>query len=146
MEIKFDISIQDIPEANLNQYLASIEQHLLDSTKDRFNTMIAPNGTSWQPLSPAYYARKPRNKALILTLDGYLRRSIYALHDDSSVTIGSNMQYAATHQFGKGNIPARPFIGLSRADQDFITNAFSDWATRRAEGLISRLFRRLFSF
>ena len=146
MKIEFNIETQAVPESNLNQALYEIEDYLLASTKARFNTMTAPDGTAWQPLSPAYYAVKPRNKNLILTLNGYLRRSIYSIRGEDTVTIGSNISYAGTHQYGYGRIPARPFIGLSENDNQFIQDTLSEWAVAKAEGLLSRVMRRIFSF
>lgn len=144
--IKFDLKTQDIPESNLDKVMLEIEDYLLDSTKARFVTMTAPDGTAWQPLSPAYYAAKPRNKNLILTLNGYLRRSIYSIRGEDTVTIGSNIPYAMTHQFGRGNIPARPFIGLSRDDENYISERLGYWAQAKTESWINRMLRRVFSF
>jgi phage gpG-like protein len=36
------------------------------------------------------------------------------------VSIGSNQIYASTHQFGRGAIPARPYLGLSTNDEQSI--------------------------
>jgi phage gpG-like protein len=33
------------------------------------------------------------------------------------VVIGTNVQYAATHQFGRGKIPARPFLLVHDEDR-----------------------------
>ncbi len=33
-----------------------------------------------------------------------------------SVEVGSNLEYAAVHQFGYKNIPARPYLGVSESD------------------------------
>lgn len=144
--ITFNLKTQDVPEENLDKALFEIEDYLLNSTKARFNTMRAPDGTAWQPLSPAYYATKPINKNLILTLNGYLRRSIYSLRGEDTVTIGSNIPYAGTHQFGRGRIPARPFIGLSTDDNEYISERLGFWAQAKTEGLIAKMLRRIFSF
>jgi len=59
----------------------------------------------------------------VLTWRGFLRGNIAYRATADEVTIGSPSVYAATHQFGatKGNIPARPFLGLSDEDQDAIS-------------------------
>jgi phage gpG-like protein len=36
--------------------------------------------------------------------------------DGRRLRVGTNKVYAATHQFGRGAIPARPFLGLSEED------------------------------
>ena len=78
-------------------------------------------GPGWAPLKPATLKRRARlNKSgPILVVNATLRNSIvspsssrggiYKL-DAGSVEIGSNLVYAATHQFGRGPIPARPYL------------------------------------
>ena len=43
--------------------------------------------------------------------------SIHYAAYEKLLTIGTNDIKAATHQFGRGNIPARPFLGLSTDDE-----------------------------
>lgn len=80
---------------------ARIGERLMESTRDRFKTQVAPDGTPWVPLKPATVRRKKYNPDKILTLRGYLRGGIHwqAL-DGNTVQVGSNLKYAAIHQFG----------------------------------------------
>ena len=83
---------------------ARIGERLMESTRERFKTQTDPEGRQWKdyaPLSRAYSKRKKKNPDKILTLDGYLRGGIHwqAL-DDDTVQVGSNLKYAAIHQFG----------------------------------------------
>lgn len=80
---------------------ARIGERLMESTRERFKTQVAPDGTPWAPLKPATIRRKKYNPDKILTLRGYLRGGIHwqAL-DDDTVQVGSNLKYAAIHQFG----------------------------------------------
>ena len=67
----------------------------------------------------------------MLTERGFLRRGIrYQVLDKSTVQVGTDSVYAATHQYGRdeANIPARPFLGLSSTDRREITAIIRDWA------------------
>lgn len=76
-------------------------EYLQSSTQARFKTQTAPDGTPWAPLKRSTVRRKKQNPDKILTLRGYLRGGIHwqAL-DDNTVQVGSNLKYAAIHQFG----------------------------------------------
>ncbi|MBP7544644.1 MAG: phage virion morphogenesis protein [Acidovorax sp.] len=119
-------------------------------TQDRFdaNQQQAPDGTPWAKLNPKYAQNKPRHlQNRKLTLSGHLRKSIrWQLLDSQSVLVGTNVKYAAIHQFGgtirpkKGKalafggrfvqsvtIPARPYLGISEQDNKEIREIIKDW-------------------
>lgn len=88
------------------------------SHEERWRAQVSPGGTPWQALSPGYRRRKKKNADKILVLNGYLK----LLHYQASPTallFGSNMEYAAIHQFG-GDIKhfARSQRATFRIDQD----------------------------
>lgn len=102
---------------------------LLASTQQRFSTQRAPDGTAWQALHPRTLKHKKHNKNRILTERGFLRSNIrYQILSPKTVEIGTNLAYAATHQYGRDAIPARPFLGLSASDQQTIEKAIRAWA------------------
>lgn len=121
--------------AELTPVMEDIGEYLLRTTRDRFVEEEDPEGNAWQPLSEATKARKRRNVDKVLTRDGYLRDIVIRASRDS-VEVGSPRIYAGTHQFGAergsfgstgrgspipfGDIPARPFLGLSADDRDEI--------------------------
>lgn len=89
-------------------------------------TRFKAQGPGWAPLSTRTKLRRRGNRSKILQDTGRLRNSItaadssadgiYQLTSDS-LTIGSNLRYAAIHQFGwdkaqnpPPRIPARPYI------------------------------------
>lgn len=109
-----------------------------ESTRMRFDDSRAPDGTKWKRLSretllrraggrkKAYTKRGRLKKRAVRVMrrakplldTGRLRNSItYQVIGDKKVAIGTNVEYAATHQFGRGRIPSRPFLGLSRNDR-----------------------------
>ena len=131
---------------NFRPVLAEIGEDQTESTKRRFSTAKAPDGTPWAQNSATTIARygdlfarkkdgtrskkteakiagkKPltgETRALATTIN-------YQVLGDNEVGIGSPMVYAAMQQFGGkksdfphlwGNIPARPFLGASEADK-----------------------------
>lgn len=130
--------------------LAELGEYGLRSTRARFKTQTAPDGTAWAALQPWYQKEKRRNKNRILTLNGYLRGQMtWQLVGDRMVEIGSNLPYAAVHQFGatikpraakvlmfRGHvaksvtIPARPYLGLSDEDRSEIVGRTLEWLQR----------------
>ena len=109
--------------------MPDLGEYLLRSTQARFKSQTAPDGTPWAPLQQRYARRKKYNKDKVLTLHGFLRKNLrYQILDKTTVQIGSHLEYAATHQYGRAAIPARPFLGLSSQDHQEIRAIIQDWA------------------
>lgn len=131
--------------------LRGIGEYLAGSSRDRFGSQTAPDGSAWTPLAHWYREAKPASKDKILTLRGYLSSSIHWQVLPDSVLVGSNLEYAAIHQFGgvirpkqrkalkvggrvvsQVKIPARPYLGISTDDAtesealvaDYLAGAF----------------------
>lgn len=155
---------------DLRPFFNDVGETLLNSTRERFCSQSAPDGTPWAPLSPSYAARKKKNRNKILTLSGALRGTLVKQADKAALRIGTPLVYGATHQFGAakgsfgsvvahvnaymrrirsgksvpvhaharrmvvpwGDIPARPFLGLSEADRRDILEALADYLARQA--------------
>ena len=109
--------------------LSEIGENLKRTTRERFRTQQDPDGNAWEALSPDYLKRKKRNKDKVLTRGGYLQGQLVLQHYDDGLELGSNLVYAATHQFGRmeKNIPARPFLGVSSDDQETILDIVSSY-------------------
>lgn len=128
-----------IKAADIN---AEIAEQLRTSTVMRFQTEKDPEGKSWRT---SIRARERGGKTLTET--ARLKTSILATSDHTGLAVGTNTIYAAAHQFGDERtvrpkkakvlrfqvhgkwisakevhlkIPARPFLGLSEEDQEFI--------------------------
>ncbi|MVA40667.1 phage virion morphogenesis protein [Agrobacterium vitis] len=119
-------------------FYKNVGEHLLNSVKDNFENESAPDGSRWKTLSQA--TRDQREKkyghapTAILRASGDLANSINMQASDTDVRIGSSLIYAAIHQFGgdagrgnKVNIPARPYLGLSAADEDEVVAIAEEW-------------------
>lgn len=119
---------------NIQPALAEIGESLVESTKKRFGTETGPDGSSWEANSPVTLSRKESSS--VLTDSGTLGDTInYQLFGDE-LHVGSNMDYAAMMQFGGskaefphlwGDIPARPFLGISSDDKDEILVILADY-------------------
>ncbi|MCT6700914.1 phage virion morphogenesis protein [Rheinheimera sp. 4Y26] len=99
---------------NLHPALAQVGEYLLESHQARFQLEVAPDGTPWAPLAPETLARK-KGEDRILQDQGTLRDTLSYDVSANELFFGSNLEYAATHQFGReeDGIEARPFIGFS---------------------------------
>ena len=133
---------------DLRPALSLIGARMVESTKQRFDTATAPDGTPWAAnkestldqylhlfkgshkkdgtLSKSGASRVASKKPLTGETWALKNQINYQLVDSNTVSIGSPMPYAAMQQFGGGksqfphlwgDIPARPFLGFSDADQ-----------------------------
>ena len=70
-----------------------------------------------------------RGRTKILQDTGTLKRSISMRHNNSEAVVGTNIKYAKVHNFGykKRNIPARPFMGLSRKQREKYREIIRKW-------------------
>lgn len=119
--------------------MQEIGEFLANSTKDGFPQGAAPDGTPWAPKSQTTldrYGARSSNRVDHRPLfgpSGQLSSRIFYEASRHQVRIGSPMIYGAVMQFGAaqgafgttsrggpipwGNIPARPFLGLSASDE-----------------------------
>lgn len=80
---------------DLAEPLADIAGHLEFATKRRFETGRDPSGAAWKPS-----ARAAKTGGKTLVWRGHLRDSITAESDATAARVGTNVDYAAIHQFG----------------------------------------------
>lgn len=134
--------------------LQAIGESLVDSTKQRFARGVGPDGRKWEPNTPTTIgrylsrfssrarARRASSKRPLIGESLNLSRSINYRVDGETLLVGSPMEYAAVQQFGArkgefgrtsrgspipwGDIPARPFLGLSDEDSGDIRGIVGD--------------------
>jgi len=113
--------------SDLEPAFRDIGEYLLESTQQRFVDQQAPDGEPWEPLSPKTLAKKKRQDR-ILTETGTLADTLNYQIGANQLMLGSNMEYAATHQFGReaDGIPARPFLGIAPFEQVEILDILRD--------------------
>lgn len=124
---------------DISPALKEIGEVLVESTKQRFVSKTGPDGEKWDDNTDVTmwapkknpgggYSIKGRNDPLVDI--GSLSEEIYAqISRNNTLEVGSIMEYAAMQQFGGtksefphlwGDIPARPFLGVSESDADEI--------------------------
>lgn len=125
---------------NISPVMQAIGDDIVERTKQRFETSIGPDGTPWEPNSPAtldgtarklgksYFKKsgslnkkgkaKLANKRPLIDT-GLLHQQIFPTVSGNGLRITASQGYAAIHQFGgqagRGNkvtIPARPFLPI----------------------------------
>lgn len=125
----------DKAAANPRPAYLGIGESLTVSTKKRFETSTAPDGSRWVPNKPSTLKRKKGNKPLI-GKTSLLSQLIYFELDGNGLRVGSPMEYAAMQNNGGlksqfpnlwGDIPAREFLGVSVEDEKMILNTVSDY-------------------
>lgn len=132
---------------DLSPALATIADIMRGNAVLSFESEIGPDGLRWNESE-----RARRDGGKTLTDKGHLRQSIVAASDNRSAVAGTNLIYAAIHQFGgamRGRqssrsqnvpkarvMPARPFLGFSPETvveiegvlDAYLTNAFAGGA------------------
>lgn len=94
------VAVASQPEAMMRD----IAGYMLFSTQRRFETETDPDGRKWQSLSPrtaaARVGRRVRGYDHILRVTTRLYQSLTQASDATSAQVGTNVEYAAIHQFG----------------------------------------------
>ncbi len=84
--------------------MAAFAGSMLTSTQRRFETETGPDGAKWKPLATRTTLKKIRSRqrgtANILRVTTRLYSSLTTQSDDRSASVGTNIVYAAPHQFG----------------------------------------------
>lgn len=149
--------------SDMTPAMQEIGEFLTTSTKDRFATGAAPDGTPWAPKSEAtraaYLRRGDRvDDRPLFGPSGMLSRQIFSITTPTSVEWGSPMIYAAVMQHGAGqgafgaaigkdskgrdhfhhipwgDIPARPFLGLSDTDVAGVQDIVAEYLAAASGG------------
>jgi phage virion morphogenesis protein len=125
--------------ADMRPAMAGIGQVLVTETDLAFRGQKDPWGQAWARLSEVTLKRRRQGNGKgsnkILRDTGRLANSINHHSDKTSVTVGTNVVYAAMHQFGGtkaqwphlwGNIPARPFLPIRNGRVDLPPDTLED--------------------
>lgn len=94
---------------------------LESSTRRRFETKTAPDGSDWVAWSEAYDETRNHGKHSLLVGEGDLWDSIQSYAKGAEAHVGSPLVYAGHHHHGGDEIgsgvPARPYLGVSDEDE-----------------------------
>lgn len=113
---------------DLEPAFIDIGEGLLNSTHDRWEQQVDPEGNAWEPLDPKYQARKKKNADKVLVLEGFMRDTLAYNTSRQSMEMGTNLIQGATHQFGdeERGIPAREYLGVSEDDEQMMEDTLHD--------------------
>lgn len=122
---------------HLQPLLAEIGEDMMASTKKRFDTQTAPDGSPWLLNSVLSTLLYKEGDTPLTGETGLLHSTIqYDVISSTAVEIGSPLKYSAMQQFGGskadfphlwGDIPARPFLGMSEEDKANILDLTIDY-------------------
>lgn len=157
---------------DLRPLMQQAGEFLIETTKQRFETSTAPDGTPWAPNAEITYlnlldrykssyskktgqisaagSRRVVGKKPLIGESRALSTTINYRAGSDFLEIGSPMIYAGVHQFGAkqgafgrsrrngpipwGDIPARPFLGLSDLDRTTLLELAAQHLQEAAEG------------
>ena len=87
-------------EAEKPRIYREIGQSLLVNIRQGFEAERSPDGEAWEPLKPATVRQRKGDAHPILQRKGRLKKTITWKVGPDSVIVGTNLVYAAAHQFG----------------------------------------------
>jgi len=134
---------------DLSPAMDEIGNSLATSARHRFETQRSPDGEPWEPSAAAWGKTSATETGKTLVARGHLRDSITHEADGETVRVGTNVVYAAIHQFGgeitpkrgshlvfkvgdgfvrvsRVEIPARPYLGIDDDDRAEIDHILED--------------------
>lgn len=136
--------------ADMTPVFEEIGEQLARSTKQRFEAGEDPEGHAWLPKSQATLDKYARSNDPVSSrplhgpsLD--LSRQIFHEASSDQALVGSARPYAAMMHFGGtkaefphlwGDIPARPFLGLSDQDRRDVVEITGEWFVRASGGIV----------
>lgn len=117
-----------------------VAKYMMETTDTVFESQGRRGGGSWKRLTPEWELAKAKKgwDTRILHMkyprSNTLRKSVTRPRaggqileiERDSMRLGSRLPYAATHQYGRGHIPARPFLKFTKRDTQKIEDLITD--------------------
>ncbi|MDK3075930.1 phage virion morphogenesis protein [Sedimentitalea sp. JM2-8] len=137
---------------DMTPVMGEISEGWLENTINRMLRGEQPDGQPFAPRSPVSLEQYAASGfgAVPLFRKGWMRQGLFPEYGSDFVRIGSNEPQSAVMQFGAsqgefgrtsrggpipwGDIPARPYLGVSDEDETMIIEELSEWLMRTAEG------------
>lgn len=117
---------------DLTPLMRGVGSIIENSTRERFSTKTAPDGSTWADLKPSTLkAKKGRGSKMVEY--GDLMRSITHYANSTSAAVGTDRPYAKYHQTGTKNsdgserMEARPIFGISAEDRTDVLDLMNDF-------------------
>ena len=133
IETVFDTLLDEMYNADLGEAFASIMPMINEALALNFSLAVGPDGSPWAPHAPSTVRRYGPHPLLILSgamlaavsdqggsghIEDILGREAKIGAD------GGTIPYLFTHEYGYGDIPARPFFYLVDATVESVEDAF----------------------
>jgi len=126
---------------DMTQPLQDVADFLRDSSLDRMKAGVSPDGAPFAPRSPTTIARYEQAGTRFdhpLNVTHRLRNSFHSEAGPDYARVANSAIQAAVMHFGAparslgpkspwGDIPARPFLGISDSDRTGIIDIVSEW-------------------
>lgn len=117
---------------DLTPLMRGVASLIENSTRDRFRTKTAPDGSTWADLKPSTLKSK-KGRGSKMVEYGDLMRSITSYANSTSATVGTDRPYAKYHQTGTKSsggsqrMEARPIFGISVDDRTDVLDLMNDF-------------------
>ena len=121
---------------NTRPLMRGIATLLENSTRKRFETKTAPDGSrwaNWTDRTKRIEKYRTRGRDRLLRDESYLLKSITSRSTANLAQVGTNRVYAPHHQFGTKRMVARPMFGLSAQDSADIVDLLHDFVREQWE-------------
>lgn len=131
-----EAKLEKMSRVNTSALLESLAEEVEDQTRERFDTKRGPD-SPWPEWSETYKISRPGSGGSLLQKEGGLLNSITHNLNGDEVEVGSNLIYAATHQYGdeeKRKIPARPYLGITPENEADLAQIAEDFLERVVDG------------
>lgn len=127
---------------DLKPAMQDIGEYLVVSTRQRFQDGVSPDDTPWARNSYTKDTTRAAGRPPLIGETKQLSTKIFPRATAHGVEVGSPLEYAGTQQFGAkaksfsggktpwGDIPARPFIGLSKDDEQQVLTILQEHLLR----------------
>lgn len=110
--------------ADKQRLMDKIGTYLVSTTQARIKTLKkGPDGAPWHPWAPRTYMARAKAGTLaggLLYNTGGLFNSVSHHVAGDTVEVSSSAPYARYLQLGTKNMPARPFLGISKDDESAV--------------------------
>lgn len=105
-----------------------IGRRMVKMQREHFEKQEDVSGVAWPPLSEATIEARRKKSDVLLRDTNRLFTSITAKSTSTDATVGTNLIYAATHQFGDDDrgIPTRQFLYITAEERRTLIRMITD--------------------
>lgn len=127
--------LRDLKGEDLYELEKSIGLEMAEVARDHLEEHKTFEGKPMRPWSEKYEERVRKSgerRDILLGPERRLHRSMSFQVRTDGIYYGSNMVYAAVHQWGwkEKNIPARPYLGMGEEEKQGIEDILEDFTVR----------------